>query len=78
MSHKVWSGLYCIILAGLKSISKLHEEMALAPTYDTLAPLTHSSLCPHKWLLLVTWRKKEIEYDLWTDWCKSLVLAETT
>ena len=48
MSHKVWSGQYRIILAGLKSISKLHEEMALAPTYDTLAPLTHSSLCPHK------------------------------
>lgn len=48
MSHKVWSGQYCIILAGLESISKLHEEMALTPIHDTLAPLTHSNLCPYK------------------------------
>ena len=65
-------------LAGLESISKLDKEMALTPIYDTLVALTHSSLCPYKWHLLVTWRKDEIEYDLWTDWCKSLALAETT
>lgn len=73
MSHKVWSGQYCIILAGLESISKLHEEMALTPIHDTLS-LTQVCVPTSDFFGNM---QEEIEYDLWTDWYKSLVLAET-